>query len=48
MNQLTKFVKDRIEEHKETFDPNDIRDVIDLCIEAEYSQGNSKGKKEIS
>ena len=42
--EINEFVREKIEEHKETFDPNHIRDMIDLCIQAEYSQGNSKGK----
>ena len=42
--EINEFVREKIEEHKETFDPNHIQDMIDLCIQVEYSQGNSKGK----
>ncbi|XP_002731713.1 cytochrome P450 2U1-like [Saccoglossus kowalevskii] len=33
MEQIFAFVKKKIEEHRQTFDPNDIRDFIDMYIQ---------------
>jgi hypothetical protein len=37
---LEKYAKGRIEEHRETFDPDNIRDFVDLFLKNEGGNGD--------
>lgn len=41
---LLEYTKSQIAEHEKTFDENNLRDFIDVYIQAEKQDGESKGK----
>ena len=38
-------MKTRIHEHRKTFDPEDIRDLVDVCMENQQKENDAKMKK---
>jgi hypothetical protein len=40
VKSIEKYVKGRIEEHRETFDPDNIRDFVDLFLKNEGGSGD--------
>lgn len=41
---LLEYTQSQIAEHEKTFDENNLRDFIDVYIQAEKQDGESKGK----
>ena len=45
--RLEKFAKSKIQEHRETFDPNNIRDFVDLYLQTEHPSDKYINGKQI-
>ena len=41
-DRLNKFIKDNIEEHKKSYDEDNLRDFIDLYLKSDPENGKSK------
>ena len=41
---IHKFVKTRIDEHRETFDTEDLRDLVDVCLDNQQKEIDAKKK----
>ena len=46
MKEISRFYQDIVEEHKTTFDPNNIRDIIDgYILEIQNAKEEGRGEK---
>ena len=41
------YVRKKIQDHRSTFDPNNIRDFIDVCLDTEQKETDAKLKSEV-